>query len=115
MFFYSKSKLTMPRNLSDRILDIAEDIRSEIRIARDDASRRRLISWLSRGVPDPSEEHNTARAKHEETTGSWFLESDKFETWLHSSNSFLWLNGGGMWFHAGLLNHVAASVTKLFL
>ena len=101
-FAYS-SKLILSGNLSDRNLDISEEIKSEIIAAR-------LISWLSRGVPDPSEERNVARGKHEEATGSWLLESDKFKSWLSSPNSLLWLNGGGGWC---LNHHVSRVTTKL--
>jgi hypothetical protein len=84
------------RNITSKHFDISEDIRAEIRSARENRNRQRIISWLSKGVPDPSEEHNVARAKHEATTGSWFIESDDFKTWHSAPNSFLWLNGGGM-------------------
>lgn len=53
------------------------------------------MSWLSKGVPNPSKEHNVARSFHQETTGSWLIESDEFRKWKRADNSLLWLNGGG--------------------
>ncbi|KAF4634189.1 hypothetical protein G7Y89_g3916 [Cudoniella acicularis] len=95
-----KSSLTLELqvehlHLAAKHFNMSEDIRIEIRAARFDETRRRIISWLSRGVPDPSKEHNLARARYEETTGSWLIESPSFETWLKTENSLLWLNGGG--------------------
>ncbi|RDL32416.1 uncharacterized protein BP5553_08872 [Venustampulla echinocandica] len=94
-----KSSLTLELqvehlHLAAEHFDISEDIRIEIRAARFDKTRHRVISWLSRGVPDPSKEHNLARARHEKTTGSWLIESPSFETWLKTENSLLWLNAG---------------------
>jgi hypothetical protein len=85
----------MSRNAASKIFDISVDIRSEIRSARDEDNRRRIVAWLSMGVPNPSKEHNLARERHEATTGSWLVEGDELKTWISSKNSFLWLNGGG--------------------
>jgi len=87
--------LTQHRNKTLDIFDIAKDIYSDIRAAREEEHRRETITWLKRGVPDPSKEHNEARSKHEKNTGSWLLESHNFESWVKGSNSFLWLNGNG--------------------
>ncbi|RDL34761.1 uncharacterized protein BP5553_07889 [Venustampulla echinocandica] len=73
--------------------DIIADIRSEIVSAGDDELRKQIISWLEPGV-HPSEEHNLARERHEETTGSWLIDSNECKSWLVDDNSFLWLNGG---------------------
>lgn len=94
-----KSSLTLELQVEHLYLaaehfDISEDIRTEIRDARSDQTRLLVINWLSRGVPDPSNEHNLARARHEKTTGSWLLKNPSFETWLKTENSLLWLNGG---------------------
>ncbi|KAF8850333.1 hypothetical protein BDZ45DRAFT_679851 [Acephala macrosclerotiorum] len=73
--------------------DIAKDILSDIRAARKDEDRNRIMVWLTEGVPNPSKEHNEARNKHEKTTGSWLLDSNEFKKWSTTRNSFLWLNG----------------------
>lgn len=83
------------RSLASKNFDISIDIKAEIRAAQDGENRRRIIGWLSNGVPKSSDEHNLARERHEETTGSWLIEGQELETWLKAKNSFLWLNGGG--------------------
>lgn len=90
-----RSFLIVYSYLSSDHFDIITNIRSEIISAQNNESRRRIVGWLSKGVPSPSKEHNLAREKHEETTGSWLIESDDFKNWLSQPNSFLWLNGGG--------------------
>jgi len=83
------------RYLSSETFDVFADIRDEIREARENTNRQRIVKWLSEGVLNPSKEHNAARAKHEDTTGSWLLESKVLEDWISTENSFLWLDGGG--------------------
>ncbi|TVY93678.1 hypothetical protein LAWI1_G001865 [Lachnellula willkommii] len=76
-------------------LHISEAETPDIRLARIDDDRRRIVGWLSKGIPDPSQEHNIARDKHEESTGSWLInDSNDYLGWLTAPNSFLWLNGG---------------------
>lgn len=75
--------------------DILGDIRSEIRAAQRNKDRSQIIEWLAKALPDPSTEHNIARDKFEEGTGSWLIDGDRLETWSDTANSFLWLNGGG--------------------
>ncbi|TVY40551.1 hypothetical protein LOCC1_G004799 [Lachnellula occidentalis] len=82
-------------HLGSEQFDITADIRADIRLARFDKSRQRIVDWLSKGIPNPSQEHNVARERHEETTGSWLInDSNDYLGWLTSPNSFLWLNGG---------------------
>ena len=76
-------------------VDILEDIKKEIRAAQGHADRRRIVDWLSKSVPDPSEEHNIARDKHEPTTCEWLIKGGQLDTWMSSRNSLLWLQGGG--------------------
>src|SRR6187402_411377 len=87
--------LTQYRKKTLDIFDIAKDILSDIRAAREEDRRREIVAWLKKGVPDPSKEHNAARSKHETNTGSWLLESRNFESWVEGYDSFLWLNGNG--------------------
>ena len=83
------------RHLGFEQFDITADIRADIRLARVNADRRRIVNWLSEGIPNPSKEHNIARERHEETTGSWLINDDNdYTDWLTDPNSFLWLNGG---------------------
>lgn len=75
--------------------DLGVEIISEIRAAKDDDNRRRIITWLTGDNPDPSKQHHIAREKHEKTTGSWLVDGASFEKWLTAPNSFMWLHGGG--------------------
>ncbi|KAI9650594.1 hypothetical protein NHQ30_000612 [Ciborinia camelliae] len=75
--------------------DILEDIRTEIRAAQRNAEREQIIRWLAASLPDPSTEHNIAREKFQTGTGYWLIEGDRLKTWSETTNSFLWLNGGG--------------------
>ncbi|TGO37662.1 hypothetical protein BHYA_0092g00450 [Botrytis hyacinthi] len=81
-------------HVSMRDHDILEDIQSEIRAAQRDEERSQIIEWLAKSLPDPSAEHNIAREKFQEGTGSWLIDGDHLKTWSKTNNSFLWLNGG---------------------
>ncbi|TGO43925.1 hypothetical protein BCON_0717g00010 [Botryotinia convoluta] len=81
-------------HISLRHHDILEDIQSEIRAAQRDKKRSQIIKWLAQSLPDPSRQHNIARGKFQEGTGSWLIDGDHLNTWSKTNNSFLWLNGG---------------------
>ncbi|KAF7889319.1 uncharacterized protein EAF01_010812 [Botrytis porri] len=81
-------------HISLRHHDILEDIHSEIRAAQRDQERSQIVDWLAKSLPDPSTEHNIAREKFQEDTGSWLIDGNHLNTWSKSSNSFFWLNGG---------------------
>ncbi|TVY45290.1 putative ankyrin repeat protein [Lachnellula subtilissima] len=82
-------------HLGFKQFEITADIRADINKAQSHEDRRRIVDWLSEGIPDPSLEHNIARDKHEETTGSWLIhDNNDYSGWLTAPNSFLWLNGG---------------------
>ncbi|CZR62743.1 uncharacterized protein PAC_12640 [Phialocephala subalpina] len=94
-------KSTLSANLGFQILDfqinhfdIVTSIQQDIKHAQDDRDRKLLVRWLADSVPDPSREHNAARNKYEEGTGSWLIDSVELRSWSSTSNSFLWLSGG---------------------
>jgi len=69
-------------------------LRKAIEDAEEDKDRQKLVTWLS--SIDPSTYYNSARAKHEPTTGDWLIVNNKeFRAWENSPDSFLWLNGKG--------------------
>lgn len=70
------------------------DILTEIRKYQRSEDRQRMVKWLLESTPNPSIEHQLARDKHEETTGSWLIDSPELNKWRASKNSLLWLNGG---------------------
>jgi hypothetical protein len=74
--------------------DILESIHDDIKQSQSDQERQRILKWLGKSVPDPSQEHNAARDKHENGTGSWLVDSDELRNWAAKKNSFPWLSGG---------------------
>lgn len=52
---------------------------------------QRIRKWLA--APDPSSNANHARELRHEGTGSWLLESEKFQSWLAGVHKHLWLRG----------------------
>ena len=51
----------------------------------------KVVEWLD--APDPSRTHNRLLEEHHEGTGEWFLESQKFELWMETPASILWIKG----------------------
>jgi hypothetical protein len=78
--------LTVNSTPQIRDLNILTSIQDYIKLAQSDRDRQRIVQWLSKSVPDSSQEHNAARQKHEENTGSWSVNSQEMKTWAHSSN-----------------------------
>jgi hypothetical protein len=76
-------------------MDIVQALRSEIAQAQTDENRQAIVSWLLSGVPNPSQDHNAARGRHQKGTGRWLSESQDLKAWMESDNSFIWLFGGG--------------------
>ncbi|KAI9641807.1 hypothetical protein NHQ30_009667 [Ciborinia camelliae] len=61
-------------------------------INRETASKKRdLFNWLS--TAEPTTNHDSARKHFEPNTGSWLLQSTKYDNWKGADNSFLWLQG----------------------
>jgi hypothetical protein len=69
--------------------------------------RQRIHQWLS--APDPSSNHNTARAKHQPTTGAWLINGREFAEWKRSPSSFLWLHGGCEFRHQAMWVYLSIS------
>ncbi|KAI8664541.1 NACHT domain-containing protein [Fusarium keratoplasticum] len=52
---------------------------------------REIMRWLD--PPDPSHSHAVASSKRGEETGSWFINSSEFSSWISSPCSVLWVYG----------------------
>ncbi|KAF8496923.1 hypothetical protein JB92DRAFT_2671092, partial [Gautieria morchelliformis] len=50
-----------------------------------------IYKWLA--APDHESKHRNARSVRQETTGSWFVEGERFQEWREAPHSFLWLHG----------------------
>lgn len=68
------------RDMTFKDFDILRNIRTDIRMAKDDQDRRQIVQWLTQSVLDPSKEHNLTRDQHEATTSSWLIEGEEFRT-----------------------------------
>ncbi|KAJ5440439.1 hypothetical protein N7491_002845 [Penicillium cf. griseofulvum] len=55
------------------------------------SEQRMALEWLS--TVDAAECHHSARAKHEQGTGEWLLESEDFRLWLTGTREIMWLYG----------------------
>ena len=55
---------------------------------KDRKQRKEVLDWLK--SCDPSTNHESARNKHEPTTGNWFIQSNTFVTWTqHQKHVFM--------------------------
>ncbi|KXG53391.1 uncharacterized protein PGRI_004410 [Penicillium griseofulvum] len=65
---------------------------SQKALLRQDVSDQRMaLEWLS--TVDAAECHHSARAKHEQGTGEWLLESEDFGLWLTGTREIMWVYG----------------------
>ncbi|KAJ5170039.1 uncharacterized protein N7500_002822 [Penicillium coprophilum] len=55
------------------------------------SEQRMVVKWLS--TVDPAESHHSARAKHEQGTGDWLLDSEELRLWLTNAREVIWLYG----------------------
>ncbi|KAF8532006.1 hypothetical protein JB92DRAFT_2781150, partial [Gautieria morchelliformis] len=53
--------------------------------------RQNIYDWLA--APDHEIKHTNARSVRQETTGSWFVEEERFQEWREAPHSSLWLHG----------------------
>lgn len=75
---------------------ILDSIKYDLRQAQLKEEHCKIVSWLSRSLPEVWVDHNSARDTHEKTTGTWLLKGEEFKGWTAYKSSFLWLNSGGM-------------------
>ncbi|KAK9783908.1 putative NACHT domain-containing protein [Seiridium cardinale] len=70
-----------------------------------------MLEWL--GAPDHSVAHNFACAKCHPGTGSWFIQSEVFESWSSQKGSRLWVNGKSGSGKTILCSTIIESIKKL--
>ncbi|KAI0301685.1 hypothetical protein B0F90DRAFT_288549 [Multifurca ochricompacta] len=80
-------QVKLATNESKRIMQQTADSVDEVKRNQLQQDLRR---WLS--PPDPSINHNIARATHHSGTASWFFQGSIFNDWK-SSGSLLWVHG----------------------
>jgi len=79
------------RSDQTRLLEGFETIKSNVAAIPRIVIDRRIVNWLK--STDPSTNHESARQKHEPTTGNWLIQSDTFHKWENSTSMSLWING----------------------
>ena len=52
---------------------------------------KKILGWLNSN--DPSTNHESARHKHQPTTGNWFIQSNTLVNWTSSTGVSPWLTG----------------------
>jgi hypothetical protein len=68
-----------------------QDTKALVELMRASQVSSSIKKWLK--APDASINYNEACKKKHPGTGLWFIKSPQFNTWLSTSNSFLWLRG----------------------
>ncbi|PVH85782.1 ankyrin [Cadophora sp. DSE1049] len=101
-------------NTSLDVFDIVEDIKSDAQDFRESQTRQKVIDWLTKGVPDPSSEHVSARSFYEPTTGSWLTTGTTMNHWIKAKNSMMWLKGGAGFGKSLLCSTVIEYMQNLF-
>lgn len=88
--------------LAEKELAQAERTKDDIRWSKSEAADRlqaayiddqswvKVTEWLS--PANIATNHNAATKLRHGQSGTWFLESEAFQTWLKEDNSFLWLH-----------------------
>jgi hypothetical protein len=71
---------------------------SQALIGCKEAKMKDALAWLK--APDFQANHENARALEQEGTGQWFLQSEKFRTWVLGKDSNLWVQAIRMFFPA---------------
>ncbi|UKZ56521.1 hypothetical protein TrVGV298_010358 [Trichoderma virens] len=69
-------------------------LRKAVEEANAKQDHQNFYRWLC--DVDPSDMYNAARKRHEAGTSEWFMENEKFESWMNNPRSLLWLHGKGM-------------------
>ncbi|RFU25926.1 hypothetical protein B7463_g10412, partial [Scytalidium lignicola] len=68
-----------------------KDLTDIFHIHNADQERQRIYQWLK--APDVFAKHSMSWKKRQPETGNWLLTNKRYEHWLYSSSSFLWLYG----------------------
>ncbi|KFY08508.1 hypothetical protein V492_06166, partial [Pseudogymnoascus sp. VKM F-4246] len=89
-------------------------IREVTQKAQNDNTRLDLLRWLS--SEDFSTRYNDIWSRHEELTGNWLIENDRYNDWKEKSSSFLWLYGkvgsGKSYLSASAIQNLTESCEK---
>jgi len=79
------------QNTTSSIKEIVEGVQSSVDTANISQRHSQILDWIK--LSDPSSNHNSARKKHEPTTGQWFLESEPFVSWIEGQITSIWIHG----------------------
>ncbi|CEO59716.1 hypothetical protein PMG11_04381 [Penicillium brasilianum] len=87
----TQAALDVLRSDISAINAVARVTKAQIEAVRFDSHLHKIHGWLS--PPDTSTNLNEALKKRQDGTGSWFLESEAFQTWKAGTRGVLWLHG----------------------
>ncbi|KAJ3497611.1 hypothetical protein NLG97_g1762 [Lecanicillium saksenae] len=79
------------KDVMDNVLCMTMAIKDNVKSIQADAYLAKITEWLS--APDPSSNLNKARELYQHGTGQWLLDSHRYQSWMGSPSSFLWLYG----------------------
>jgi Cdc6-like AAA superfamily ATPase len=79
------------RNTALSIQESVGGVRSSVDTAAITERHAKILNWIK--LSDPSSNHNVARKKHQPTTGTWFLESEQFVSWMEERIRSIWIHG----------------------
>ncbi|PVH91500.1 hypothetical protein DM02DRAFT_734153 [Periconia macrospinosa] len=110
----AEKELAQGERIKDNIRWSKMDAANQLTTAYiDDQSWKKVTEWLS--PANVATNHNAATKLRHGHSGTWFLESEAFQTWLKDDNAFLWLHaipGAGKTIH-GQPNTLAYNVIAL--
>ncbi|KAH7115873.1 hypothetical protein B0J11DRAFT_593496 [Dendryphion nanum] len=87
-------KSTITVNLLGEVTRDVKDVKRTVHLIHNKLSQQQLqdtCRWLE--VINPSQDHNNARALHDDQTTRWITRLDKYNMWLAGSNRFVWIHG----------------------
>jgi Cdc6-like AAA superfamily ATPase len=79
------------RSTALSIQETVGGVRSSVDTAAITERHAKILNWIK--LSDPSSNHNAARTKHQPTTGTWFLESEQFVSWIEGRIKSIWIHG----------------------
>lgn len=82
---------TLQLDTSSKIQDCVADSSAVLTLLRSDVIQQNVRTWLN--APNTFGQHYEACEKRHKDTGLWLIRSQRFQTWLQTKQSFLWLNG----------------------
>ncbi|KAK8065228.1 hypothetical protein PG997_011975 [Apiospora hydei] len=104
------SETTPMKDIMNKVTESLHNIDTKVEELKQDIGLKNIRSWLS--APDPAANFNKAREQHQEGTGEWLIQDERYSTWKQEQNSFLWLSGIPGCGKTVLSSYVVADLTQ---